>query len=275
MKRRVRSLREIEHKRRGRSKSWIPYILVGLILLMILTLLSYRAMRGLFILEDVVVKGNHIIEAEEVKRLAGLRERTSLLDISTKGIYHRLLTSPWIKEAVVRKELPDRIIIWIEEAAPQALIKRDGRLFLVDETGTILEELSKKVPVILPVLDIDYRDKELIREALLLLKTMKEMNITPGDSTLYLTGSRKEDLTVILARDRVIGGSEGGEVPEVKKESPEGSERIYIKVGYGQYAEKLQRLIEFAPHIREKGVRPAVIDLRFGDRVIVRDRTDG
>ncbi|MFN3739127.1 MAG: cell division protein FtsQ/DivIB [Thermodesulfovibrionales bacterium] len=251
---RHRNLREFEMKKRPIGL----FILIGFVILGLGLFFSYRAIKSLLVLERVIIKGNKVISEEELKRIAGLRNsgKRSLIDISSSEVYHRLIGSPWIKEAVVKKGIPDRLIIWVEEARPEAVIKREGRLYLIDDTGVILEELRQDSPVMLPVLEIDYENRELLLEALLLLKEMRTLNITPGEGNITLTGSKKEDLTILL---RSGGSGADNRINQVS-----------IRVGYGRYNEKLKRLIDFAPSIRQRAISPSIIDLRFNDRVIVK-----
>lgn len=250
--RRTKSLRDLERKRRPLGL----YLIAGIIVVSLLIFVLYRTAKAVFVIEKIVVRGNHVLSEDEIKRLIGTGYKKNLLELSSSQIYHRLIGSPWIKEAVIRKELPDKLIVWIEEASPQAVIRRDGRLYLIDDTGVILEELRDDSPLLLPLLDVDYENREILLEALLLLREMKAMNISPGETDVVIKGSRKEDLTILLRQ----------------KES---SQSVQIKIGYGGYKEKLRRLIDFSPAIKERSLRPFIIDLRFNYRVIVREKKDG
>lgn len=250
--RRTKSLRDLEQKR----KPFALCLIVGIIAVSLLSFVLYRTAKAVFVLERIVVRGNHILSEDEIKRIINIGSKKSLLELSSPQVYHRLIGSPWIKEAVIRKELPDKLIIWIEEASPQAVLRKDGRLYLIDDTGVILEELRDDSPLLLPVLEIDYENREVLLEALLLLREMKAMNIST-ESELIIRGSRKEDLTILL------------------KQKGENPQAVAIKIGYGGYREKLRRLVDFAPSIKEKPLRPSIIDLRFNDRVIVREKRDG
>lgn len=250
--RRNKKLRDLEK----RGKPLGLYLVIVIVMLILFTFVTYKAMKSFFVIDRIIVRGNHILSQEDIKRIANIGDKKSLLDISSSKIYHRLIGSPWIKDAVIRKELPDRLIIWIEEASPQALIKKDGRTFFMDDTGVLLEEMKEDVPLLLPLMEIDYENRELLLEALLLLREMKAMNISTGESDMIITGSKKEDLTILLRQKGDIGF-------------------LSIKIGYGGYREKLRRLVDFAPSIREKSIRPSIIDLRFNDRVIVREKSDG
>jgi len=250
--RRIRRLRDIEGKRKSPR---LILIFVAFILILLSIYGTYRLLRSILIIDRIIISGNKVLSVDDVKSIGGIREGKSLLEISSSQVYHRLLGSPWIKDAVVRKGLPDRLIIWLEEASPQAFIKRDGRFYLIDESGITLEEINSSSTLILPVLEIDYRDTEMLKEALSLIKTLKDMNIMSGSSNIFITGTRKEDLTLVL-------------------KNPD-SRDLFIRIGYGRYDEKLKRLLDFAPSIREKGLKPSVIDLRFNDRVIVKETING
>jgi hypothetical protein len=78
------------------------------------------------------------------------------------------------------------------------------------------------------------------------------MNITVEEGDIFIKGSRKEDLAIVLKKSQ---------------------NELTIRVGAGDYHEKFSRLLEFTPSIREKGLRPSIIDLRFRDRVIVQPLT--
>jgi len=247
--RKIKRLKSIEAKKK---RPWVLFTISGILIILFVLYGGYRALRSLFVVEKIIIIGNKVLSDEELKTLIGVKEGRSLLEVSSSQIYHRLIASPWIKDAVIRKGLPDRLIIWIEESSPQALIKKNGRLYLIDETGSLLEEVKEGSGVVLPVLEIDYENKDLLIESLSLLKALKEMNITVEEGDIFIRGSRKEDLAIVLKK---------------------GQNELTIRVGAGDYHEKFSRLLEFTPSIREKGLRPSIIDLRFRNRVIVQPLT--
>ena len=49
---------------------------------------------------------------------------------------------PWVKEARVSRQLPDKIVVDIVEREPHAVLKRPDRLVLIDPSGHELEPVS-------------------------------------------------------------------------------------------------------------------------------------
>ncbi|WP_374409201.1 cell division protein FtsQ/DivIB [Pelagerythrobacter sp.] len=53
-----------------------------------------------------------------------------------------LLELSWVKDARVSRQLPDSLVIDIVERTPHAVLKKPGRLVLIDQTGAELEPIS-------------------------------------------------------------------------------------------------------------------------------------
>ncbi len=237
---RMRRLRRPE-RRRPLTLIFLMVIVSGLILFYI----SYRIVEKNFILKEVVVYGNHYLSEDDIMKIAGLKKGINIFRRSLSFIHSRLMASPWIKDATVRIEPPDRITIWIQESRPVAVVEYGGRYLMVDNEGRLLDEINSGSDVLLPVVLIDPSKKDLYLEALNLAMVLGERGITSERGVMFINGTRKEDLSLS------IGG-------------------ITIRFGYGRYNEKISRLLELAPSIKEKGERPVLVDLRFENRVIVK-----
>ncbi|MDP2798941.1 MAG: cell division protein FtsQ/DivIB, partial [Deltaproteobacteria bacterium] len=61
----------------------------------------------------------------------------NILAIDADKIGRTLETHPWVKQAIVRKELPDRLYIRIVEKQPVAILQDNG-LYYVDKEGVII-----------------------------------------------------------------------------------------------------------------------------------------
>lgn len=67
---------------------------------------------------------------------------TQLFSLDLDRVRDLLLTEAWIKDAVVRRKLPDTLLIRIEERVPVAAASIDDELFIVDREGVILDRFS-------------------------------------------------------------------------------------------------------------------------------------
>ena len=74
--------------------------------------------------------------------LAERNQAMPLVDI--EAIREELLELPWIKDARVSRQLPDTLVVDIVERKPHAVLRKPGRLVLIDATGQELEPVTKE-----------------------------------------------------------------------------------------------------------------------------------
>ena len=107
-------------------------------LLVALIFLASHTVQTLFRVRSVVITGNEHLTDDELKSMAGISTDENLFSMSSSKIASKLASSPWIRSVAVRKEFPDRLLILISEAEPFALLDMKGKLFIVDDRGTML-----------------------------------------------------------------------------------------------------------------------------------------
>ncbi|MGD8351960.1 MAG: FtsQ-type POTRA domain-containing protein, partial [Nitrospirota bacterium] len=90
---------------------------------------------GLFALENVDVYGNKYLSENEVVRLMGVIYGENLLSLPSDEVVGMLSESKWVREVSLRKEYPGRLVVNIEEAVPQALLRMRGETYFVDGEG--------------------------------------------------------------------------------------------------------------------------------------------
>jgi cell division protein FtsQ len=214
------------------------------VLIMILTL-GAKYMTRSFIVRDIVVSGNYHLEEEDIVRRLNMGEATSLLSLSYKDVDEPLRHSPWVKKVSIKRQLPDTLMIRIEEAVPKALLSLNGHTYLIEGKGGILEEIGSEGTQFLPVIrDIEPdKDRKGLLEALQLIDALSERNVM----------SSIESVEISL-RSYGLDMNIDGEM---------------IKVGYGKYHEKLDRWKDFESRMNEVGAAK-YIDLRFQNKVIVK-----
>lgn len=88
-----------------------------------------------FTVQEVFVVGRSETGHEELRRAVGAQRGQSMLAFDPAAARERLLALGWIKEAAVRRRLPNAVDVAVVERRPFALWQRDGRLALVDRDG--------------------------------------------------------------------------------------------------------------------------------------------
>ncbi len=205
-----------------------------------------RIFRSAFVVRSVVFTGNTHLSDDELRAASGLRGGENMLTLSGRRLAQKMVESRWVKSVSVRKELPDRIMMRIKEAEPFALLDMKGSMFLVDENGRMLEQLRGGTVPFLPVITGDpFGEKEVFSEAIRLARAIKETGLL----------AKKDHVEIIAHKPEELAANFDG---------------ILVKVGAGEYAEKLGRLMDLEEEIKKRHIPVDYIDLRFANRVVVK-----
>ncbi len=216
----------------------------GIAILVVLLLLrgAYALIDRAFTVMEVEVIGNRYVSDSEVVRLMKVRKGTGLLSLDGEKALERLSLSPWLKEVRLRKELPHRLVVWVKEDEPVAILKRKGRLFLINSEGTPLESLKETVSF-LPVISLRSNVKGTLKEAIRLARVIRERHFFENRDVRIIAAS-PEEITLMV-------------------------DKLPIKIGKGRYEQKLSRLVALEERVLRREIPVQYIDLRFAKRVIV------
>lgn len=202
------------------------------------------------------VRGNHhLAEGEVLALLEGLRGQHILL-ADLDSWRRRLMGSPWVDDAAVRRVLPSTVEVVIRERRPMAIARMNGGLYLVDDEGLVIDDYSPNYAQLdLPILDglsdgapKDGPSIEPARAALAarfigalghrpeLLQRVSEIDVTnPNDAVLTLE-----------------------------------ADTALLHVGRDQFSERLDAYLGLADALHARVPDIEYVDLRFADLVYVR-----
>lgn len=198
-------------------------------------------------IKEIVFIGNQHISKEYLHEFLKVRDNDLLYSISSRQMHKNLMQSSWVKDVRVRKELSGRILVQLTEAVPAAILYRSKKPFFIDSTGVILEEILDPSVIFLPVImEIDpFRNENTYKEALALINLFKEKKLMSYSGQLEITGRTPDELSINV-------------------------DNILIKIGYGDYEKKIERLEKIKEEIKNKNIAIEHIDLRFSEQVIVK-----
>ena len=99
-----------------------------------------------FAIAQIVVENDGVLTGEQVKQLAGVRVGENLLSVDLDRTRQNVELVPIVRRVCVRRELPNRLIISVEERMAVARLQPrafsgepDGSVFLVDREGYVLK----------------------------------------------------------------------------------------------------------------------------------------
>ncbi|MCB2065727.1 MAG: FtsQ-type POTRA domain-containing protein [Erythrobacter sp.] len=95
-----------------------------------------------FKLTDVSVQGAQRMNDSVIYERAFGQRDLAMTRVDTAALRDDLLTLPWVKDARVSRQLPNRLVVDILEREPRAVLRRADHLVLIDESGVELEPIS-------------------------------------------------------------------------------------------------------------------------------------
>ena len=231
-----------------RSKVLIYSAVVFITLVMLsATTWLYIYLRQNIRVKEIIFTGNQHLKNDDLLGILKVAENDFLYRLSSEQMRKNLMKSPWIKDAMVRKELLGRIHIKLTETVPAAILFRLKKPYLVDSTGVILEEITEQSIIFLPVImEIDpNKNSAAYKEALAFLRLLSEKKLLSYSGQLEITGQTPDDLTIMV-------------------------DEILIKIGSGDYEKKLERLDKIKEEIKNRNIAIEYIDIRFSEQIIVK-----
>lgn len=226
-------------------------------------LVVYAAYRGAGVVthahvlqvDRIVVHGNERLSKGEVLgALNGLRGE-NLVWTDLDQWRQKLLATPWVRDALLRRSLPSTVDVTITERQPVGIGRVRGGLYLVDETGVIIDQYGPQYADLdLPIIDglatapggngtADAARADLAARAIGALAASPEV----AKRLSQVDVADAHDATVILAGDPAL-----------------------IRLGEDQFLQRLQAYLDLSPALHERVPDIDYVDLRFDDRIYVR-----
>lgn len=204
----------------------------------------------------IVVHGNERLSKGEVLAvLSGLRGE-SLLWTDLDAWRRRLLSSPWVRDAALRRSLPATVDVVVSERQPIGIGRiNGGDMYLVDERGVIIDQYGPQYADLdLPIID----------------------GLTAINQDGSLTDERRADLAARLmaalrAKPQVARRVSQIDVADLHNVAVIlNGDTAVIQLGEDQFLPRLQGYLELAATLRERVADIDYVDLRFDDRIYVR-----
>lgn len=241
-KRNIRTLKRKKERKRIRF-----IIFLSLLSVLVVVGSSYAIRHGIPV-REIIFTGNKHLKNEELLSLLNIKVGDALFGVSQKELYKRLKRSPWIREAVIRKEMSGRILVNVSEAEPVAILEMNAKPFLIDKKGVLLEEMKEGTMLFLPVIkDIDpYKNMETYGDVVEFVNVLQKKGM-PYTGNIEIEGQRPEDIALKI-------------------------DDITIKIGHSEFERKLEKLAFIKDEIDRRNMSVEYIDLRFVDKVVVKTK---
>jgi len=217
---------------------------------------SVAAQAQVLRIDRISIRGNHrLSRADVLARLKGLGGQ-SLVWTDLEPWRLRLMKSPWVRDAAMRRSLPSTIEIVIAEREPLAVSRIKDQMYLIDERGAIIDQYGPAYADLdLPIVDgltihstddgsmTDEPRAELAARVIAALKPKPQI----ASRLSQVDVSDAHNAAVILNGDAAV-----------------------IQLGDDQFLPRLESYLELAQALHERVAAIDYVDLRFDDRIYVR-----
>jgi cell division protein FtsQ len=258
-----RRFRRAHVKPARRRRGWRHFVPRLLQYLAVVALMGYVAYRGSMAaahasalqVNRIVVRGNERLSRDEVlSLLKGLRGE-NLVWTDLDRWRDRLLASPWVRAAALRRSIPSTVEVVVSERQPAFIGRLDGEVYLMDEHGIVMDRYGPQYADFdLPVVDglassgsggraVDEGRAEVAARAVASLRGRPEI----ARRLSQLDVADPHNVSVILSGDSAS-----------------------VELGDDQFLTRLESYLELAPTLRERVPNIDAVDLRFDERIYVR-----
>lgn len=246
-----------------RSSSTVKQVWLAFRWLALVSIVGYGSYRSVTLIgaasslqiSRMTVRGHERLSTGEVLALVdGLRGQ-NILSVSLGQWQTRLLSSPWVESATIRRLLPSTVEIAVRERRPMGIGRIGSALYLIDAKGVLIDEYGPSYADIdLPIIDGlagSPRDGSMIDQprAEFAARVIGAIAARPEIARLVsqLDVGDLHDAVAILDGDPAL-----------------------LRLGDTDFVARLQQYIELAPALRERLNAIDYVDLRFDQRLYVR-----
>jgi len=228
-----------------------------------------------FDLTQIDVEGNHKVSAKEILEKAKIELGTNIFRTNLRRIKDHIREDDRIKDVWVKRKLPNRVLIEVEEKKPALWINLPDGLYGLSQDQEIIpleeEDFDRDLPIVggLASLSVFEKQNQSVRPYKRWTNMKVKFALDFYNTLLDEDSSFSEIISEISLCD---------ETNLILYLIPRGTE---VNMGKGDFKKKSKRLKailsqdpEFERY-EEKAERLACIDLRFKDQVVLRKSSPG
>jgi len=217
--------------------------------------LSSAVRAQMFSINHIVVRGNSRLSTGEVQAIVDGLRGVSLLSANLETYRAKLLDSPWVADATLRRVLPSTIDLRIVERVPMAVGRLGDQLYLVDPSGVIIDEYGPQYSQFdLPIVD--------------------GLVLTPSAATAVVNPERAR-LAAHFIDALAAAPTLRPHISQIDVSNPHNlvvlldQDPALLYVGDKDFVARLQRYLEMAATLKEQIKDVDYVDLRFEEKIPV------
>ncbi len=124
-------------------------IIFGVLLVFLIGLILLNS--KLFAVTNVEIKGNQIVSSEDIILNAGLNSYRNIFQIDSDKLSTLILQDPRIATVKIKRQLPGKIIIFVDERIPLCLLSYLNNLLIIGDDALVMGVQEENEAIELPV----------------------------------------------------------------------------------------------------------------------------
>jgi cell division protein FtsQ len=255
---------KVKPGRRKARRPWFSWRVVHVLLFAVIVLYGgYRAFSlilntAALAVRKVAVNGTVRLSAGEVQQLADGLYGSNIITADLLKYRQRILDSPWVAEASLRRVLPSTIEITVVERRPFGISRLGNELFLIDREGTVIDEYGPHYSSFdLPIIDGLVRAPRNGKPAIDPARAQLAARVVDSVAANPQLATRLSQIDVSDSHNAMVLLDD---------------DAAWLYLGEERFRERLQSYLEVASALRERVSEIDYVDLRFEERVYVKQR---
>lgn len=249
-------------RRRRRDRA----ITAGIGTLLAVALLAYGVIRSpLLAVDDVTVIGLDDAQGQAVAQAVAVIPGTNVMDVDLEVVAADAERLPWVSTATVVRRLPSTVQIRVATRTAVAVAVLDGRSWLLDAEGGVMEEVTGP-DVVATTRPVGELPEVAVLQEPVVGRPVAEPSVRAAAAVAAGMPRALEEWIIGYA------ATGGGEVDaRLRLSTDEGPAELVARLGRPEaIAAKAATLAALLEETVGRGMRPSVLDVRIPDRPVVR-----
>jgi cell division protein FtsQ len=202
--------------------------------------------RPYFEIKEISVRGLKELTEKDVLASAEIKPAQNLLAINIDAVIRRVAANQWVKNVYIGRELPNKLVLEVQERSPLVLVKQGSDFYLMDGEGFVFKKLGKSDQVDLPVLTgFNVQDKTKTPLFLSMLDLLK--TISSSSHYAYLGTISEIHIDDVFGLSLISGTG------------------LYVKLGIGGFESKLKKLTLVLADLEQRGMKNGYLCIDLSD----------
>jgi cell division protein FtsQ len=202
--------------------------------------------RPYFEIKEISVRGLKELTEKDVLASAEIKPAQNLLAINIDAVIRRVTANQWVKNVYIGRELPNKLVLEVQERSPLVLVKQGSDFYLMDGEGFVFKKLGKSDQVDLPVLTgFNVQDKTKTPLFLSMLDLLK--TISSSSHYAYLGTISEIHIDDVFGLSLISGTG------------------FYLKLGIGGFESKLKKLTLVLADLEQRGMKNGYLCIDLSD----------